>query len=402
VEDFTGLGLKDLTSSLIRTPLPPKETFADDPLRVLRLIRFASRFGFSIDPNAKAAMRLPEIKAFTFSPPTQLSHKPTNCIAPILQSALKTKISRERVGKEIEKMFRGCNPHAALCLIHEVDLYNEIFAPPIQDPPALPVQDMKIAADIVSCRLLGVASSHPRISKLLMTSDEKYHAWLIAAMSPWKNQSPLLVDKKNTLAAATAIKEALKCPNNVSGAIAKAFANYKVIQNMAINVGHWSRGKAGLEMRSLGTNWKNQFGASLMFELVDLNKNDSHDEGEERGVMEKYEALLKAIAEQDLEQACSLKSLLNVLSPPSLLSSRNSRVVANIWGNQGNDVATEYSLKPGAWVKLTIEESLRHQLDNPHKGKDELLQWVRENREALVGGRRYAGVRGGGRGKRTR
>jgi len=282
-------------------------------------------------------------------------------------------------------MFRGRNPHTALCLIHEVGLYNEIFAPPIQDPPVLPVQDMSIAADIVCCRLFGVASSHPRISKLLMTSDEKYHAWLIAATSPWRNQHPLLADKKNTPAAAIAIKEGLRCPNNVSGTIAKAYANYKVIQNMAINLGHWSRGKAGLEMRSLGTNWKNQFGASLMFELVDLNKDDSHGEGEER-VMDKYEALLEAIAAKDLEGACGFKSLLNVLSPPSLLSSRNSRVVANIWGNQGNDVAAEYSLKPGAWMKHTLEESLRHQLDNPHKGKDELLRWVRGNREALVGG----------------
>jgi len=63
VEDFTGLGLQDLAARIIRTPLPPKETFADDPLRVLRLIRFASRLDFTIVPEAKAAMKLPEIKA---------------------------------------------------------------------------------------------------------------------------------------------------------------------------------------------------------------------------------------------------------------------------------------------------------------------------------------------------
>ena len=43
-------------------------------------------------------------------------------------------------------------------------------------------------------------------------------------------------------------------------------------------------------------------------------------------------------------------------------------------------------------MKSTIERSLEHQLDNPHKGKDELLQWVRENRQALLDGLEYVGV----------
>ena len=83
VEDLTG-GLHDLVSRRIRTPLEPHKTFMDDPLRVLRLIRFASRLGFVIDPETKSSMRDPSVL-----------------------EALKVKISRERVGTELEKMLKG-------------------------------------------------------------------------------------------------------------------------------------------------------------------------------------------------------------------------------------------------------------------------------------------------------
>ncbi|KAI9751627.1 MAG: CCA tRNA nucleotidyltransferase, mitochondrial [Lichina confinis] len=56
VEDFTGLGLSDMRSEILRTPLEPRQTFLDDPLRVLRLIRFASRLDYSIESNTEEAM----------------------------------------------------------------------------------------------------------------------------------------------------------------------------------------------------------------------------------------------------------------------------------------------------------------------------------------------------------
>lgn len=49
-------GMEDLKNRIIRTPLAPEITFSDDPLRMLRGIRFATRFGFEIDPETFQAI----------------------------------------------------------------------------------------------------------------------------------------------------------------------------------------------------------------------------------------------------------------------------------------------------------------------------------------------------------
>ncbi len=49
VLDLTGLARHDLANGILRTPVEPQVTFFDDPLRMLRAVRFAARFGFWIE-----------------------------------------------------------------------------------------------------------------------------------------------------------------------------------------------------------------------------------------------------------------------------------------------------------------------------------------------------------------
>jgi putative nucleotidyltransferase with HDIG domain len=50
-------GMRDLDMGLIRTPLDPDITFSDDPLRMMRAVRFATQLDFTIVPESLAALK---------------------------------------------------------------------------------------------------------------------------------------------------------------------------------------------------------------------------------------------------------------------------------------------------------------------------------------------------------
>lgn len=104
VEDFTMRGISDLHDRLVRTPLPAIETFREDPLRLLRAVRFATRFDCSIDPSIFEAARIPEIEHF-----------------------LSIKVSRERIGIEFLKMAQFRHFDRALHELSKMAILNSLF-----------------------------------------------------------------------------------------------------------------------------------------------------------------------------------------------------------------------------------------------------------------------------------
>ncbi|KAF3774676.1 CCA tRNA nucleotidyltransferase, partial [Nymphaea thermarum] len=107
VEDLTGRGIEDLKEGTIATPLPPKATFLDDPLRVLRAIRFGARFGFHLHEELKRAASDDEVKA-----------------------AVSDKVSKERIGHEVDLMVSGNQPVKAMTYIYDLELFWTVFGLP--------------------------------------------------------------------------------------------------------------------------------------------------------------------------------------------------------------------------------------------------------------------------------
>ncbi len=94
-------GLDDLHRRIIRTPLDPDITFSDDPLRMMRAIRFATQLDFGIYPETFSAIA-------------------RNCERIAI-------ISRERIFDELGKMIRSKKPSRGFILLEQCGLLKLIF-----------------------------------------------------------------------------------------------------------------------------------------------------------------------------------------------------------------------------------------------------------------------------------
>ncbi|MGH7885464.1 MAG: CCA tRNA nucleotidyltransferase [Thermodesulfobacteriota bacterium] len=101
IYDYTE-GLSDLDKKVIRTIGDPYERFSEDKLRMIRAVRFASRFGFSIESKTWSAV---------------IS----------MAEDIKT-ISMERIRDEIIKIITQKNPGAGLKMLHESGLLKHLVS----------------------------------------------------------------------------------------------------------------------------------------------------------------------------------------------------------------------------------------------------------------------------------
>ena len=94
-------GQDDLKHKIIRTPLDPDLTYSDDPLRMMRALRFAAQLGFQVEPQSFEAIR-------------RYAHRIRI-------------VSIERVMDEFNKIMQTTKPGKGLLLVHEAGLLPHFF-----------------------------------------------------------------------------------------------------------------------------------------------------------------------------------------------------------------------------------------------------------------------------------
>lgn len=375
IEDLTGRGLQDLQAGVLRTPLQPLQTFLDDPLRVLRLIRFASQFDFTIEQETLLAMTNADLK-------TALVHK----------------ISRERVGVELEKILKSANVPYGLRLINYVGLTAVLFDSGTVRPDILRLNDLAIldelriqeqmvdtrvdeATQIYSlfCESIGESSTMGKLTKQIMSnSNARKQFWLYVILQPYGGLSVKTNDKKRLELkyVEVVIKEGLRFGKSDYDVVSKLCAATQddFLHKHFETPCRMTRADLGAYIRDHGESFELNLVGNAFLDV--LNKSPVADRIKDHPTIKGNslqidpETLKYVVTQYD--------NLLALIDLQNLQNVREMKPIVD-----GKMVSQSLQRKPGPWMREVTDEVIVWQLNNPEGSKEECLEHIKHFMKAL-------------------
>ncbi|KAH9075700.1 hypothetical protein EDB83DRAFT_2351855 [Lactarius deliciosus] len=348
---ISGQGLDDLKDGIVRTPLPPKQTFLDDPLRVIRCVRFASRFGFELVPELQESASDSE-----------------------LQAALLQKIARERVGEEVDKMMGGRNPLMSLRLLDSLSLFPLVFNVPPAVAPLLSAQPASTSLAIAAASILraflqpdSALFQHPPVHPLILSglsssTSVVSRLYMACALTPYRGITYVDEKNKERSVLGAVIREGLKVgtKNHYLDGIPALFIASGLLKSPDVQDDRFKtpseRVAIGLLLRQssvhnalVGAHWT----TSLLFSLIqDLDNFNSESAAE---VIGKYNDFASRIEELGLQEEVDTRPILD-----------------------GNEIVQLLGAsKPGQWTGKALAEVVKWQLGHPGEPKEQCGEWLR-------------------------
>lgn len=355
VVDLTGKGIDDLDAKVMRTPLDPRQTFMDDPLRVLRLIRIGSKLGFAIDTVAMTCMQEAEI-----------------------HGVLNTMVTRDRIGTEVFKMMQGSNTEVAFQRIHDANLYIPIFVR-LNSPLISTLQNIfpcpstdKLphwpATWPRSFQMLSkILLQESNLAKLVRHKENVEFLWTMAAYAP-------LAALRHTKLreAVQEAADAIRCPLKVSELLESSMRDFDSVVTVISVVADEDqsrpqRSTVGMAIRSWGATWRTQVVYVLLSQAVHIGIGDpTTDESAVESNM--LEALL-----------CKYSLFADFICREKLLGAALQRPLLN-----GNEIQRLFGLQGGGkYLKSVLEKLIEWQFDHADEGVEAARAWLLSKRAEL-------------------
>ncbi|GAX11218.1 tRNA nucleotidyltransferase [Fistulifera solaris] len=374
IEDWTGRGLVDLRRGVLVTPLDPVVTLQDDPLRLLRGLRFAVRYSFTLDPAFVAVAK-----------------------EPYMNHMLQTKVSRERIGKECMGMWQA-DAVTALHTMYEWNIASSIFVLPdassmsciIKDPKhgeALTLERNKGAVDDTMIatawsltntslqafddivRAVQKMNDSSTFSSLTAPYYQKVWTPVAAFLLPFRDYLCQDEKQKSTSAIAFIFRNSLKAKNVDVQCVTNLFDTLEMAMDLLLqssesqesnsNLLMLDRLKAGRFVKASKTNWISSLylAATVWF----VSSNDSTTTSTTaKSCAVTVTRLIQAIHEAQLHEAWTILPLL-----------------------PGKQLMQKLQLKPGPMIGEYQQRQLDFQYQNPNGTVDECLAYLQSSAKRL-------------------
>ena len=341
VEDFTNKGIKDLENGIIETPIDAEITFKDDPLRILRMLRFAIKYRFRIGFNIN----------------NYIEKDKENITKNFYEN-----ISRERIEKELYKIFNMNNSSFAIAYLYTFNILDIILLTKDYDSET---NYENIFLKIANIYILG---------EYLLTKNKIFEIEMNSENFNKIDYSLLLLtlyfrDKKNNNDNSLMNQQILKFTYKTSTDYLKSnylmCAYFDELYNLITNE-NYNRLLIGKALRKI--TYRNILPciyASIAYEYIEKNQlntlMDNIDSNCLQNIIEKNKRFLNYIKNEDMMHIDKMKPLFN-----------------------GKEILEKLNMKAGKELGILIDFLIDEQIKEPKLSKDDAIELLKKKKDEIA------------------
>ena len=340
VEDFTNKGIHDLENGIIETPIDAEITFRDDPLRILRMLRFAIKYKFRIGFNIN------------------------NYIDKNKEEIVKNfydNISKERIEKELYKVFNMNNSSFAIAYLYSFNILDIILLTKNYDQEN---NYDNIFLKIVNLYILGeYLLEKTKIFQIEMNPENfnKIDYSLLLLTLYFRN---IKNNNDNSLMNQQILKFTYKTSTDYLKSNYLMCAYFDELYNL-INQENYNRLFIGKVLRKI--TYKNILPclyASIVYEYIEKtqlnNLMNDIDNNLLQNIIEKNKRFLSYIINEDMMHIDKMKPLFN-----------------------GKEILEKLNIKAGKELGFLIEYLIDEQIKEPKLNKDDAIVLLKKKKDEI-------------------